>query len=124
MKFKRINIIQLARQHNLDYTYFDILRQTTIERIVNNPPLNMTKQELINLLLCNTKNYLNYCKQSRIILRKHHTNDQYYKQSSMTPTAHNLSATAFRYTILHNILTSWMHYLSQRKTPDRLIQHQ
>ena len=55
MKFKRINIIQLARQHNLDYTYFDILRQTTIERIVNNSAHNMTKQELIDLLLANTK---------------------------------------------------------------------
>ena len=55
MKFNRINITQLADKHNLSYTYFDILRQTTIERIINNTPNNQTRQELIDLLLANTK---------------------------------------------------------------------
>lgn len=58
MKFNRINIDQLAKQYNIDYKYIDILRQTTIERIVNDPLINMTKQDLIDLLLSNTKNLL------------------------------------------------------------------
>lgn len=58
MKFNRVNIDQLAKQYNIDYKYIDILRQTTIERIVNNSPINMTKQDLIDLLLSNTKTLL------------------------------------------------------------------
>lgn len=54
MRFERINIVKLCEKYNLSYMYFDVLRQTTIERIVNNQQ-DTTKQELINLLLTNIK---------------------------------------------------------------------
>ena len=58
MKFNRINIDQLAKQYNINHKYIDILRQTTIERIVNDTTLDLSKQELIDLLLSNVKNLL------------------------------------------------------------------
>lgn len=54
MKFNRINLMQLAKELNVSYMCVDLLRQTTIERIVKNTP-NNTKQQLIDVMLNNIK---------------------------------------------------------------------
>lgn len=45
LKFERQNIMQLAKENKTAYIYFDILRQTTIERIVKNSKQN--KNDLV-----------------------------------------------------------------------------
>lgn len=54
MKFNRINLMQLAKELNVSYMCVDLLRQTTIEKIVKNTP-NNTKQQLIDVILNNIK---------------------------------------------------------------------
>lgn len=52
MKFKQVNIRKLCVYKNCSYFNFDLLRQTTIKRIVENEK-NKTKEELIKNILCN-----------------------------------------------------------------------
>lgn len=59
MKFKRANIMEISKKINIDYIYLDILRQTTIERLVKRANKNNLKSEqLKRIILQNTKNML------------------------------------------------------------------
>ena len=54
LKYNRLNVLKLCDEYNTHYLYGDILRQTTIERIVQNNS-NKSKSELIELILNNAK---------------------------------------------------------------------
>lgn len=58
LKFKRINALRKSRNTNTYYAYNDLLRQTTLERVVNHNN-NMTKQELIKNILAMVESQLN-----------------------------------------------------------------
>ena len=60
LKYNRLNVLKLCEQHHINYFYGDILRQTTIERIVKNNS-NKPKSELIELILNNAKFLLEKC---------------------------------------------------------------
>lgn len=60
LKYNRLNILKLCDEYNTHYLYGDILRQTTIERIVQNNS-NKSKSELIELILNNAKFLLEKC---------------------------------------------------------------
>jgi hypothetical protein len=54
MKFNRVNLMQLSKELNVSYLCVDLLRQTTIERIVKNTP-NNTKKQVIDAIINNIK---------------------------------------------------------------------
>ena len=59
MKFKRANIMEISKKINIDYIYLDILRQTTIERLVKRAnKINLKSEQLKRIILQNTKNML------------------------------------------------------------------
>lgn len=59
LKFKKANILQLSRKTKMEYTKLDILRQTTIERLVDAGNYNnYTKEQLIDYIINNAKELL------------------------------------------------------------------
>lgn len=57
--FRRQNIIELAKETETSYLALDILRQTTIERLVKLANKNnMSKEQLKYLLKANTQNLI------------------------------------------------------------------
>lgn len=59
IKFKRQNIMQLAKETETSYLALDLLRQTTIERLVKIANKNnMSEEDFKNLLKTNTQNLI------------------------------------------------------------------
>ena len=60
IKFKRVNIINLASKYGCHYLKLDILRQTGIERLIDFGNIkHVNKQQFIDAMLVNAKLLLN-----------------------------------------------------------------